>query len=242
MAQQIEDGFYKNDNQEFVSIKNDSIAFRISNRTSLNSYATLVGNYTQKGKKLICSPDTSINWMRSSLEIESIQKDSLIIEFLYPDKSPIPFVYVQISVNLSNGKFLSKDLIANEFGQVILEKSDFEEWISNNIIVKAFALGYQPVQELNFEFGKKYTIQSLEHPNVALSIFTKETKLIIEKGDSESIVVILPKSSRFYLIDFKGHLYKAFKRKEYRQYSKYPVALQKVEKEWNPYNQIFEQF
>jgi len=242
LAQQIVDGFYQNQNQEFVSIKSDSIAFRISNRTSLNSYATLVGTYKQKGKKLVCTTDTSINRLRSRLVTSNIEKDSLIIEFLYPEKHPIPFIYVQLSLNLPDGTLLSKDLIANENGQIILEKNDFKEWVSKKVVVKAFALSYQPVEEFNFEFGKKYTIHSLEHPNVALYIFSKGTKLVIQKADVENLVVILPKTSPFYLFNFKGHFYKVFKRKKRRQYTHYPVALQRVEKEWNPHYQIFEEF
>ena len=189
-AQTFNNGLYVNEERrEFVIIKNDTVQFRYYNDDALSMFTLGEGVLKIKRKrKFKIQPSSSFIEKTSEMYRRQRSDDKLSIRILAHDSLPIFGMNMKISC-LKDKKYYIL-AYTDMFGELLLEKNQFEYFDKKPVLINATLVGYTEIEKkILLEKGYDYIIKT-RIPDVFSGVVARGNKKIeIRKLNEDEISI-----------------------------------------------------
>jgi len=184
---------------EFICIKDDTLAFRIYNDDAFGTYSLFYGTYYIKGNHLICRDNMVFPF--TSVVIQKRQEDTseFRLQLLYRNGEPMINTNVSLISDLVNINVHS-DLN----GFVKFSIKDIERMSGTSIMIHIKTLGFETEKNVKLELGYIYLIKSTIPDEIPFFISTENAKLRIESDSQKLLLKYFDYKQKYKLITLEN--------------------------------------
>jgi hypothetical protein len=193
-AQQLIDGFYKSDKNEFVFIKDDSILFRIDNSKTFKMYIIGAGKFNLNKNGRLRLADYEHSYRITSTIDTLYRKDSgLYLIALNGEGLPISFATVKIESNKhSIIKYTDKE------GRLYLNPPSLKLFENHVVKIQLIILGFKANTEFFCIPDKTYLLKSRFNSDISFGIISKANKFYIQQINEKTLKVLFENTERYF--------------------------------------------
>ena len=184
---------FRNDDNEFISIKDDTIIYRLKNKGCLSYYTYSIGRYKCKGDTIIIK-DINYSFTKVNEVENEFISDSLRI--CIENSNSIPIIYSPVEIKKNDLK-INKHTDVNGCFKIGKEEIDIDS-LNNFLKLHVDNIFATFEQDIKVKFGYNYLIRLLIGKSLSiLNVHSMRRKYLIIKYENNSIEIFDPVVSKF---------------------------------------------